>query len=165
MLAEAGCHEEANECLICLKHSPSMLSKELLRQVSYTSGTPLEAPKMLQVDLSGHLLQSFPETWGIYGLQSNLINGFPNWKNPVGNTVIWYNKRNDHWCISDSQYLGSDKWIFAGPNQDDRLPHSIDCPWRYQSENGSWEDVNQLVKGKTKSLLQNNQTKNLISIK
>ena len=37
LLAEAGCHEEANECLICLKHSPSMLSKELLRQVSYTS--------------------------------------------------------------------------------------------------------------------------------
>ena len=141
--------EEANECVICLTHSPSMLSKELLRQVSYKSGTPTDAPKRLQVDLSGHLLQSFPEKNGTYVLQSNLINGFPNWKNAVENTVVWYNKRNDHWCISDSQYLGSDKWVFAGPKQDDRLPHCIDSPWRYQSENGSWEDVNQLVKGKS----------------
>ena len=108
------------ECEICLKHSPSAISSQILQEISISSGSKSNAPKKMQIKLVGGLLQS-----GEYVLQENMINRFPYWQNTELGYVVWYNNVEDQWLISHSTDIGTSKWIFAGPVGSNKWPNEI----------------------------------------
>ena len=89
------------------------------------------APKFLEVDLIGELLQQIPETRGEYVRQNYLINRFPFWKKPDDNFVIWFNNQNDRWILSLGKDIGTSNWIFASPLGNFKWPNEIGTQWMY----------------------------------
>ena len=117
-------HVKQKNCAICHKHSPSTDSKELLRQITISIGSPQDAPRRMQINfIRGPL---YPElNSGEYDLQKEKINGLPSWKHTKLAFVIWYNKDDDRWMLSHSKDIGTSEWIFAGPVGSKKWPNEI----------------------------------------
>ena len=148
LLKELADHEKSRNCDICQKHCPAMTSMKLLHQISYTSKPSTDTPKSLQVELYGQLSKKWSVIPGLFLLQDRLVNGFPLWKHKNSHAVIWYDNLNDHWSMSDTTDLGNSNWIFAGPKQNDEMPHLISLPWRYKSRDMIWKDLSNRIKSK-----------------
>ena len=126
------CPKHSKLCSNCQEDSPSIFG-EILREITITSlrGTQSNAPKFLEVDLIGDLLEHKPETKGEYIRQNYLINRFPFWKKHENNFVIWFNNQNDHWILSSGKDIGTSNWIFASPLGNFKWPNEIGTEWMY----------------------------------
>ena len=151
MLQDALSHGKLKNCEICQTHAAdrsqfgycqncphcqkdsSSFSGDILLEITITSskGSQSNAPKFLEVDLIGDLLEQKPETKGEYVRQNYLINRFPFWKKHDENFVIWFNNRNDHWILSLRKDIGTSNWIFASPFGNFKWPNEIDTQWMY----------------------------------
>ena len=127
-------YAKLNYCPNCHKE-PTINSKDILLQIKITSSSSAqnEAPKFLEIDVSGKILQEMPEIQGVYARQYHLINRFPCWKHVDNNYVIWFDK-NEYWSVSRSQDIGTSCWIFASSVQSNKWPDDIPLPWRHNAK-------------------------------
>ena len=127
-----NCKKLSKFCPHCQKDSSS-ISGDILLEISITSSRGIQnnAPKFLEVDLIGDLLEQKPETKGEYVRQNYLINRFPFWKKPDDNFVIWFNNQNDRWILNLGKDIGTSNWIFASPLGNFKWPNEIGTQWMY----------------------------------
>ena len=117
-------HAKQKRCEICQKHSPSTNSLKILQEISISSGSQKDAPKIVQIDLVGEPFYDELSS-GEYTLQDRLINERPFWRHMNLRYVIWFNNVDCRWMISHSKDIGTSQWLFAGPIGSNKWPNEI----------------------------------------
>ena len=91
---------------------------------------PSPPPTKSKVQLHGEAKKHQGSRSGVYTLQTEVVNGYPTWKQLSLRNSIWFDASNGKWKIGFTSDLGSKTAGIIGPQAEDDWPQNL-SGWKY----------------------------------